>query len=166
MSDIIRFITYGNIDGPANDNNNQSDPKNLEASIPSSIPSSPRFSQQKSSKSSERGKIQAIGEFEVKVDTLEAEMGHLMDVVQRLLTRAEKQSQSEIALDEIELAVEVNGEGKISIWGTGAQAGGNSGHRSAAPCGKQGAEPAQTAASRALLLHRRLDRQPNERRGG
>lgn len=51
-------------------------------------------------------------------------MSHLIDVVERLLTRAEKQSRNEIALDEIELSVEVNGEGKISILGNGAQAGG------------------------------------------
>ena len=47
-------------------------------------------------------------------------MSHLIDVVERLLTRAEKQSRNEIALDEIELSVEVNGEGKISILGNGS----------------------------------------------
>ena len=31
---------------------------------------------------------------------------------------------SEIALDEIELSVEINGEGKISLLGNGAKAGG------------------------------------------
>ena len=51
-------------------------------------------------------------------------MSHLIDVVERLLIRAEDKNNSEIALDEIELSVEINGEGKISLLGNGAQAGG------------------------------------------
>ena len=35
-------------------------------------------------------------------------MGHLIDVFERLLTRTEKQTQTEIQLDKIELSVEVN----------------------------------------------------------
>ena len=51
-------------------------------------------------------------------------MAHLIDVVERLLIRAENKNNGEIALDEIELSVEINGEGKISLLGNGAQAGG------------------------------------------
>ena len=51
-------------------------------------------------------------------------MAHLIDVVERLLIRAENKNNGEIVLDEIELSVEINGEGKISLLGNGAQAGG------------------------------------------
>ena len=44
-----------------------------------------------------------------------------------MLTRAKKQTRNEIAWDEIELSVEVNGEGKISILGNGVQGGGKGG---------------------------------------
>ena len=40
------------------------------------------------------------------------------------LIRAEEKPHSEIALEQIELSVEINGEGKISILGNGAQTGG------------------------------------------
>ena len=118
MSDTIRVITYGNINAPATDNKDGS--KSIDAG---GMPF-PQFETETPSESANETEIKGIAEFEVKVDTLEAEMGHLIDVVERLLTRAEQKTRSEIALDEIELSVEVNGEGKISVLGTGAQAGG------------------------------------------
>ena len=121
MSDTIRIITYGDANIPnTGQNNHNTETKSLDTIIPS--PS--KFSHKNSSKSSDKSKVQNVGEFEVAVETLEAEMSHLIEVVERLLTRAEKQTRHEIALDEIELSVEVNGEGKISILGNGAQAGG------------------------------------------
>ena len=121
MSDTIRIITYGDANIPATNQNSQKDgAKGLDTFIPPT----PKFSHGNSSKLSDKSKVQNVGEFEVEVDTLETEMSHLIDVVERLLTRAEKQTRNEIALDEIELSVEVNGEGKISILGNGAQAGG------------------------------------------
>ena len=107
MSDTIRVITYGSINTATTDN------KEGAKSINS------RFSTEKSSKSSDK----KIREYEVAVDTLEAEMGNLINVFERLLTRAEKQTQTEIKLDEIELSVEVNGEGKVSLFGSGGKAG-------------------------------------------
>ena len=121
MSDTIRIITYGAANIPDTNQNSQKDGAK---SLDTFIPPTPKFSHSNSSKLSDKSKVQNVGEFEVKVDTLESEMSHLIDVVERLLTRAEKQTRNEIALDEIELSVEVNGEGKISILGNGAQAGG------------------------------------------
>ncbi|MGL5058660.1 MAG: Pepco domain-containing protein [Microcoleus sp.] len=69
------------------------------------------------------------GEFRihnVSVETLEQEMAHLLAVVDRLLIRSEEQRdrKSKMELDEIELSVEINGQGQISILGNGAAAGG------------------------------------------
>lgn len=114
MSDTIRVTTYSSINTPTTDNKEGS--KSLDAFTPPI----PRFSTERSSKLSN----QNIREYEVAVDTLETEMGHLIDVVERLLTRAEKQTQTDIKVDEIELSVEVNGEGKVSLLGSGVQAGG------------------------------------------
>ncbi|MDJ0556085.1 MAG: hypothetical protein QNJ68_16930 [Microcoleaceae cyanobacterium MO_207.B10] len=121
MSDTIRIITYEDIDASTTDDqvksiNASGTPflKFDEIETPSETPSQPGY---------ETG-AKGIGKFEVKVDTLEAEMGHLVDVVQRLLKRAEQKTKSDIALEEVELLVEINGNGKISILGTGGQVGG------------------------------------------
>jgi len=71
----------------------------------------------------------AAGEFRihnVSVETLEQEMAHLLAVVDRLLIRSEEKPdrKSKMELDEIELSVEINGQGQISIIGNGAAAGG------------------------------------------
>ena len=124
MSDTIRIITYGNANGDANIPDTSQKNDNSRIKSLDTILSSSKFSHKNSSKSSDKSKVQTVGEFEVAVETLETEMSHLIEVVERLLTRAEKQTRHEIALDEIELSVEVNGEGKISILGNGAQAGG------------------------------------------
>ncbi|MBW4684133.1 MAG: hypothetical protein KME40_03350 [Komarekiella atlantica HA4396-MV6] len=64
----------------------------------------------------------------VKVSTqkLEQEMTHFLQVVGRLFNRAEQQAKvnSGMQLDEIELSVEINGEGEVKLIGTGAKAGG------------------------------------------
>lgn len=60
----------------------------------------------------------------ISVNTLEQEMNHLLSVVERLLAQAENQKNSPIKLDEIELSVEINGQGQVSILGTGAAVGG------------------------------------------
>jgi hypothetical protein len=71
----------------------------------------------------------ATGEFRihnVSVETLEQEMAHLLAVVDRLLICSEEKhdKKSKMELDEIELSVEINGQGQISIIGNGATAGG------------------------------------------
>ncbi|HEY9604237.1 MAG TPA: hypothetical protein V6C85_21660 [Allocoleopsis sp.] len=67
-----------------------------------------------------------VGVHNVKVQKLEEEMGHLMQVVERLFNRTQQQGNRKpgMQLDEIELSVEINGEGQISILGNGGKAGG------------------------------------------
>ena len=54
-------------------------------------------------------------------------MDGLMTAVNQMFGQAQKPLQSGLELDEVELAVEVNGEGKVSILGTGGKAGGKGG---------------------------------------
>ena len=122
MSETIRIITYGDVNS-TNTNVAEDNSKSIDVG---GLPFL-EFATETSTNSSNPTENKRIGEFEVKVETLEAEMGHLIDVVERLLTRAEEKKDSEIALDEIELSVEINGEGKISLLGSGAQAGGKGG---------------------------------------
>ena len=117
MSETIRIITYGNVNftNTSEDNSRSLDINGLPFL---------EFGTEASTNSTNSAESKGIGQFEVKVETLEVEMAHLIDVVERLLIRAENKNNSEIALDEIELSVEINGEGKISLLGNGAQAGG------------------------------------------
>jgi hypothetical protein len=63
----------------------------------------------------------------VKVSTqkLEAEMARFLQVVSGVFSRAEKQvnPQSGLKLDEIEVSVEINGEGEVKLLGTGGKVG-------------------------------------------
>jgi hypothetical protein len=63
---------------------------------------------------------------EISADKLEQEMGRFLQIVSRLFKRAEIETEKKpgIHLDEIELSVEINGEGKVSLIGSGAKAGG------------------------------------------
>ena len=117
MSETMRIITYGNVNftNTSEDNSRSLDINGLPFL---------EFGTEASTNSTNSAESKGIGQFEVKVETLEAEMAHLIDVVERLLIRAENKNNGEIALDEIELSVEINGEGKISLLGNGAQAGG------------------------------------------
>jgi hypothetical protein len=77
--------------------------------------------------SKQKGKeAEGVSVHNVKVKKLEEEMGHLMQVVDRLFNRTQQQGNKKPAmqLDEIELSVEINGEGQMSILGTGGKAGG------------------------------------------
>ncbi|MHC5611953.1 MAG: Pepco domain-containing protein [Nostoc sp.] len=62
----------------------------------------------------------------VSVDKLEQEMSHFLQVVGQMFQRAEQQvnALSGIQLDEIELSVEISGEGEVKLIGNGAKAGG------------------------------------------
>jgi hypothetical protein len=62
----------------------------------------------------------------VKAERLEQEMREFVQVMGRVLAEA-KASAKEVggmALEEIELSVEVNGEGQVSLFGMGGKAGG------------------------------------------
>ena len=60
---------------------------------------------------------------EVSVETLEREMGRLIDVVERLVNRAPDRPKSGMQLEEIELSVEIDGRGKVSLVGSGLDMG-------------------------------------------
>lgn len=63
---------------------------------------------------------------EITLEKLEQEMTHFLQVVGRLFNRAEQEAAKKpgMQLDEIELSVEISGEGKIMLMGTGAKAAG------------------------------------------
>lgn len=63
---------------------------------------------------------------EVSVEKLEQEMSNFLQVVGRLFKRAEQEAYQKpgMQLNEIELSIEINSEGQISLIGTGAKAGG------------------------------------------
>jgi len=62
----------------------------------------------------------------ISADKLEAEMSHFLQVVGRLFSRAEQQAKvnSGMQLEEIELSVEISGEGQVKLIGSGAKASG------------------------------------------
>jgi hypothetical protein len=78
---------------------------------------------------------QTIVENAVQVDAekLEQEMSRFLLVVDKVFTRAEEETQvksskkSGMQLDEIELTVEINGEGQVKLLGNGVKAGGKGG---------------------------------------
>jgi hypothetical protein len=78
---------------------------------------------------------QKIVENAVQVDAekLEQEMSRFLLVVDKVFTRAEQETQAKpgkksgIQLDEIELSVEINGEGQVKLLGNGVKAGGKGG---------------------------------------
>ncbi|GET39920.1 Pepco domain-containing protein [Microseira wollei] len=66
----------------------------------------------------------------VRVQKLEQEMTRFLQVVGRLFQRAEQQAKVDspgMQLDEIELVVEINGEGAVKLLGTGGKVGGKGG---------------------------------------
>ncbi|WP_414589075.1 hypothetical protein [Scytonema sp. PCC 10023] len=62
----------------------------------------------------------------VSAEKLEQEMSHFLQIVGRIFYRAERQASanSGMQLDEIELSVEISGEGEVKLIGNGAKAGG------------------------------------------
>ena len=65
----------------------------------------------------------------VPVEKLEHGMAEFLDTMGRVLKQAQAKAQDigGMELDEIELSVEVNGEGQLSLLGSGAKVGGSSG---------------------------------------
>lgn len=58
----------------------------------------------------------------ISVEDLKANMGEFLDVVQEAFEKAEKPD-FKMQLEEIELSVEINGEGQVSLLGTGGKIG-------------------------------------------
>ena len=55
-------------------------------------------------------------------EELQASMGEFLEVMEESFARAER-TESKMRLEEIELSVEINGEGKVSLLGNGGKAG-------------------------------------------
>ena len=56
----------------------------------------------------------------IKAETLKREMSEFLDAMQDVLEQAE-QPRSQMRLEEIEISIEINGEGKVSLLGTGGK---------------------------------------------
>ena len=68
----------------------------------------------------------AVGDaVKVSAQKLEQNMTHFLKVVGSLFSRAEEQAKvnSRMQLDEIELSVEISGEGEVKLIGSGVKAG-------------------------------------------
>ncbi|WP_353931146.1 hypothetical protein WJM97_00595 [Okeanomitos corallinicola TIOX110] len=67
-----------------------------------------------------------IKDSRIKAGTLAVQMSQFVGVVNNLFSHVQKQvkPQSELALDEITLTVEITGEGEIKLLGTGVKAAG------------------------------------------
>jgi hypothetical protein len=70
---------------------------------------------------------------QVDAEKLEQEMSRFLLVLDKVFTNAEQQTKAKSAnksgmqLEEIELSVEINGEGQVKLLGSGAKAGGKGG---------------------------------------
>ncbi|MEM9274098.1 MAG: hypothetical protein AAGA80_14185 [Cyanobacteria bacterium P01_F01_bin.143] len=62
----------------------------------------------------------------VDVDKLKREMKGFLQVMREMLDEADTPD-SKMQLDEVELSVEINGEGQVSLFGVGGKAGGKGG---------------------------------------
>lgn len=62
----------------------------------------------------------------VEVEKLKREMKGFLQAMREMLDEAEE-PKSKMQLDEVELAVEINGEGQVSLFGCGGKAGGKGG---------------------------------------
>jgi uncharacterized membrane protein YheB (UPF0754 family) len=62
----------------------------------------------------------------ISVDEMEQKMSHFLRSVSRIFQYADqcKAQFSDIALDEIELSIEISGEGEIKLLGSGGKTGG------------------------------------------
>lgn len=60
----------------------------------------------------------------VSAEKLKQKMAEFIAVMGDVLTYAQQEQQSGMQLDEIELSVEVSGEGELSLFGTGGKVGG------------------------------------------
>ncbi|MDY6939672.1 MAG: hypothetical protein SWY16_18720 [Cyanobacteriota bacterium] len=60
----------------------------------------------------------------IPIATLEVEMERLINVVERLVNRSSDRKKYAMQLEEIELSVEIDGRGKVSLVGAGLDMGG------------------------------------------
>ena len=61
----------------------------------------------------------------VSAEDLNANLKEFLEVIEEAIDQADKpKPASKFQLDELELSVEVNGKGKLCLWGTGGELGG------------------------------------------
>ena len=77
-----------------------------------------RLGEQKSSP-----EVAATERSQVDVSKLKLEMKGFLKAMREMLDEAEPPS-AKVRLDEVELSVEINGEGQVSLFGVGGKAGG------------------------------------------
>ncbi|NEO97883.1 MAG: hypothetical protein F6K58_04075 [Symploca sp. SIO2E9] len=71
----------------------------------------------------ETTEVSVRGRVPIPLDKLKQNMGDFVEAVGDLFEQAQQKA-SKIHLDEIELSVEVNGEGQVSLFGIGGKTGG------------------------------------------
>ncbi|NET40835.1 hypothetical protein [Okeania sp. SIO2B3] len=60
--------------------------------------------------------------FQVKAEDLKREMSEFLEVIEYVFDQTNRES-SNVKLQEIELSVEINGEGQVTLFGIGGKAG-------------------------------------------
>ncbi|NEO54562.1 MAG: hypothetical protein F6K54_16610 [Okeania sp. SIO3B5] len=60
--------------------------------------------------------------FQVKAEDLKREMSEFLEVIEYVFDQTDRES-SNVNLKEIELSVEINGEGQVTLFGIGGKAG-------------------------------------------
>ncbi|MCG5056834.1 MAG: hypothetical protein KA714_02165 [Limnoraphis sp. WC205] len=124
--DTISIITY-NTPQPTSQPAKVEGAKHFDAGSAYPVPRMGKRSQD-SEESGETVEVAQLSVGDVSVEKLEQEMSHLMNVVERLMAKTERRTQTaQIQLDEIELSVEINSQGKMSLLGSGISAGGKGG---------------------------------------
>lgn len=86
-------------------------------------PTGARSSRDIGGKIGESAEVAATERSQVDVSKLKLEMQGFLKAMREMLDEADPPS-AKIRLDEVELSVEINGEGQVSLFGIGGKAGG------------------------------------------
>jgi hypothetical protein len=86
-------------------------------------PTGARSSSDTGGKIGESPEVAATERSQVDVSKLKLEMQGFLKAMREMLDEADPPS-AKIRLDEVELSVEINGEGQVSLFGVGGKAGG------------------------------------------
>lgn len=86
-------------------------------------PTGARSSRDTGGKIGESAEVAATERSQVDVSKLKLEMQGFLKAMREMLDEADPPS-AKIRLDEVELSVEINGEGQVSLFGVGGKAGG------------------------------------------
>lgn len=86
-------------------------------------PTGARSSRDTGGKIGESAEVAATERSQVDVSKLKLEMQGFLKAMREMLDEADPPG-AKIRLDEVELSVEINGEGQVSLFGVGGKAGG------------------------------------------